>query len=162
MWSDEKNMGLSGLCQNSVTAPYCKDWEPRYPKNTSWRLPFQNYQLDTPTCHPQHLPSCIGDTPTRDLQRTQGAYIQQQTPTNTKRQLQTPQYTERCRLSVSGGVCWRLLSSVSISCSLEISGGCLGDVWWVFGGILVVFMDIWGALMCLGGICLLSPCSMEP
>ena len=38
VWSDEKKMGLSGLCQNSVTAPYCKDWEARYPPNTSERL----------------------------------------------------------------------------------------------------------------------------
>ena len=41
---------------------------------------------------------------------------------------------------MSGGVCWRLLSSVGISCSLERSRGCLGDVWLVSGGIWVVLM----------------------
>ena len=37
---------------------------------------------------------------------------------------------------MSGGVCWRLLSSVGMLCSLELSGGCLGDVWVVSGGVL--------------------------
>ena len=55
----------------------------------------------------------------------------QQTTTDTNRQLQTPKDTDKCCLSTSGSVCWRLLSSVGISCSLEMSGGCLGDVWWV-------------------------------
>ena len=59
----------------------------------------------------------------------------QKTTTDTNRQPQTPKDTEKCCLSTSGGVCWRLVSSVGISCSLEMSGGCLGDVWWVSGGI---------------------------
>ena len=29
---------LTGLCLNSVFAPYCKDWEPTYPPTTSERL----------------------------------------------------------------------------------------------------------------------------
>ena len=53
-------------------------------------------------------------------------------------------------LWVSGAVRWRLLLSVGISCSLEMSGGCLGDVWWVFGGVRVIFMEIGGTRMCLG------------
>ena len=47
-------------------------------------------------------------------------------------------------------VWWRLLLSVGISCSLEMSVGCLGDVWWVFGGVTGIFMEIGGIQMCLG------------
>ena len=42
------------------------------------------------------------------------------------------------------------------------ASGCLGNVWWVSGVIWVVFMEIGGTQMCLGGIWVLSPCSMEP
>ena len=77
------------------------------------------------------------------------------------RQSQTPQDTDRRCLSVSGNVCWRRLLSVGFLCSLEMSGGCLGDVWGVSGGIRMVFMDIGDNWMCLWGIWVLSPCSME-
>ena len=36
---------------------------------------------------------------------------------------------------VSGGVCCRLLSSVDILSSLEMSGGCLRDIWGMSGDI---------------------------
>ena len=55
VWSDEKKMGRSGLCQNNVTAPYCKDWEARYPPNTSERLRCPRIPLrypQTPNRHP--------------------------------------------------------------------------------------------------------------
>ena len=83
-------------------------------------------------------------------------------PTDANRHRQTPQNTERRCLSMSGGVNWRLLLSVCMSCSMEMSGGCLWDIWGVSGDIWVVFMEIRGAWMCLGGIWALSPCSMEP
>ena len=51
----------------------------------------------------------------------------QQTTTDANRHCQTPKITDRCCLSMSGGVCWRLLLSVGMLCSLELSGGCLGD-----------------------------------
>ena len=69
----------------------------------------------------------------------------------------TLQDTDRCCLSVSGNVCWRRLLSVGFLCSLEMSGGCVGDVWGVSGGIRMVFMDIGGDWMCLWGIWVLSP-----
>ena len=57
---------------------------------------------------------------------------------------------------------WRcLLASAGMSCSLGISGGCLGGVWGLSGGIWVVFMEIGGAWISLGVIWVLSPCSME-
>ena len=142
-------MGLSGLCQNSVKAPYCKDWEPRYPQITSG-YPNASHSKITTRIHPVALHN-TPHAPPRHLQRTQCANRQQQTPTDTKRRLQTPQDTDRCCLSVYGGVCWHLLSSVSILCSLDIFDGCLRAVSWVCVGIWVVFMDIKGARMCLGG-----------
>ena len=62
--------------------------------------------------------------------------IRQQMTTNANRCQQTPSDTDRCCLSMSGGVCWRILSSVDILTSLEMSGGCLGDVCVVSGGYL--------------------------
>jgi hypothetical protein len=68
-------------------------------------------------------------------QTSPGSRRCQQTTTDANRHRQM--YSKRtCQcLLVSGAVCLCLLSSVGISCSLEISGGCLGDVWWVSGGI---------------------------
>ena len=43
-----KKLCFSGLCQSSVTAPYCKDGEPRYPPNTSERLQFSWIPLRYP------------------------------------------------------------------------------------------------------------------
>ncbi len=40
-----------------------------------------------------------------------------------------------CRLLSSVVVCCRLLSSVDILSSLEMSGGCFGDVWGYLSGI---------------------------
>ena len=96
--------------------------------------------LQTPTRHPP------------DTRQTSPESMRcQQTTTDTNRQPLTPQDTDRCCLSKSGGVCWRLLLSVGISRSPERYRGCLGDVWWVSGGIRVVFMEIGGTRMCLGG-----------
>ena len=77
----------------------------------------------------------VTQTPPDTHQPSPGSRRCQQITTDTNRQPQTPKDTDKCCLSTSGGVCWCLLLSVGISCSLEISGGCLGDVWWVSGGI---------------------------
>ena len=147
---------VSGLWQNSVTAPYCRDWEPRYPRTHPSAFDFHEYHSDTP-----RYPPDIPQTPTRHLQGAGEANRRQQKTSDTNRQPQTPEDTDKCCLSTSGGVCSRLLSFVGISCSLEMSGGCLGDVWWLSGGVWVIFMEIGGTRMCLGGIFVLSPCSME-
>ena len=85
----------------------------------------------------------------------------QQTPTDTNRRQQTPSDTDRCCLSVSGGVCWRMLSFVDILSSLEMPGGCLWDVWVVSGGIWVVFMETRGTQTYFRSIWDSSPYRME-
>ena len=149
------------MCQNSVLALYCKEWEPRYPPNKSKRLWFPWKPLrypQTPPDIPQKPPRHLTDTP----QTSPGNMTCKQRTTNANRHRQTySSSTGRC-LGVSGGVCWRLLMSVGMYCSLERPWGCLGNVWGVSGGIGVAVMKIGGAGMSLGGILVLSPCSMEP
>ena len=83
-------------------------------------------------------------------------------PTDHNRCQQTPPDILKQHLSMSWGV-WRcLLTSVGMYSSLERPWGCLGDVWGVTGGIWVAFIKIGGTGMSLGGIWVLSPCSMEP
>ena len=104
VWSDEKKMGFSRLCQNSVTAPYCKDWEARYPPNASERLRCPWIPLrypQTPTKHPLDTPQISPENTWR--QQTQRGSFRHPN-------------TDRWCLSVSGSVCWRLLLSLSISC----------------------------------------------
>ena len=109
---------VSGFWQNSVTAPYCRDWEPRYSQTHPSASYFHEYHSDTPR-HPPDIPQ----TPTRHLQRPEDANRQQQTPPDTNRQPQTPENTEKCCLITSGSVCWGHLMSVGVSCSLEMSRG---------------------------------------
>ena len=139
-----------------------------------WLHTARTENPDTPQKHPSASdiheyrsdtsknPPDIPQTPPRPLQGAWDANRKQQTTTDTTRQPQTPQDTDRCCFSMSGGVCWGLLSSVGISWSLDRSGGCLGDVWWVSGCFWAVFMEIRGNRMCLRGIWVLKPCSIEP
>ena len=136
---------VSGLWQNSVTAPYCRDWEPRYSQTHPSASDFHEYHSDTPR-HPPDIPQ----TPTRHLQGAGDANRRQQTPTDTARCTQTALVSVFGCLELSVCVWWCLLLSVGISCSLEMSVGCVGDVWWVFGGARGIFMEIGGTWMCLG------------
>ena len=103
--------------------------------------------LDTPQTSHRHPP---------DISREQDMQTD-----NNRRQLTPPDILKQ-HLSVFWGV-WRcLLASVGMLCSLEISGGCLWDVWRVSGDIWVEIMEIGGAWMCLEGIWAPSPCRMEP
>ena len=111
---------------------------------------FHEYHSNTHR-HPPDIPQTPQDI-SREIKMS----------TDGNRHHQTPSDTERCCLSMSGGVCWRILSSVDILSSLEMSEGCLGDVWGVSGGIWVVFMETGGAQMCLRGNWVFSPCIMEP
>ena len=65
-------------------------------------------------------------------------------PTETARHTQTVPVSVLGCLGLDLCLRWRLLSSVGISFSLEMSGGCPGDIW-------VVFIGIRGAQMCWGG-----------
>ena len=89
-----------------------------------------NTNQNTPKHHPD-----IPQTPPRQLQGTQHANRGQRTPTDTTKHTQTAPVSVFGCLAVSGSVCWRLLASVDMSCSLRMPWGCLGDVWVVFGGI---------------------------
>ena len=91
---------------------------------------FHEYHLDTP-----RYPPDIPQTPPRHLQVAGDVNRREQTPTDTTRCTQTALVSVFGCLGLSVCVWWRLLLSVGISCSLEMSGGCLGDIWWVSGGI---------------------------
>ena len=109
---------LSGLCLNSVFAPYCKDWEPTYPPSTSERLQFLwiplRYPSDTPQTTPWHL------------QGTQHTNRHQQTHTDTPRHRQVLfEYVWQLSL----GICCHLLACHVLWRRLGVSGGCLGSVW---------------------------------
>ena len=83
------------------------------------QIPPDTHQ--TPPIHPQ--------TPSRHLQGAGNVNRRQQTPTDTARCTQTALVSVFGCLGLSVCVWWRLLLSVGISCSLEMSVGCLGDVW---------------------------------
>ena len=121
VWSGEKKLCFSGLCQSSVTAPYCKDGEPRYPpkhiRASQISMNITQIPIDTPQTSPRHLKTSPGKSRC------------QQTTTDANRHPQTPSDTDKCCFSMSGGVCWRVLLSVDIVSSLEMSEGCLGDIW---------------------------------
>ena len=85
----------------------------------------------------------------------------QQTTTDAKKHCQTFSNSTCQFLGVFGDVCWRLVAYVGMLCSTEMLWGYRGNVWGVFGWIWVEFMEIGGAQMCLGGIWVLNPCSME-
>ena len=82
----------------------------------------------------------------------------QQTSTDANRHRQTPQDTDKCCLSTSRSVHWQLLLSLCLSCSLKMSEGCLWDIW----GYLSDIRGNRRRLDVFWGVCVLSPCSMEP
>ena len=140
-----KKFFLSGLCQNSVLAPYCKDWEPRYSTNTSERLQFPWISHRTPPRHPPDNPKA-----------SPGNMTCQETTTDANRHSQTSQDTAMCCwvcLAVSFGASCSLLLSVGMSCSLDMSGA----VWGMSGAFLRVsewylwkleaLRCVWGGLM---------------
>ena len=129
--SQVQNILLFQGCDKIVLRLHTAGTEsPDTPKHIRVTPISMNVTQTPPDAHqttPRHPPDTHQTSP--------GSRRCQQTTTDTNRQPQTPKDTDKCCLSTSGGVCWRLLSSVGISCSLEMSGGCLEDVWWVSGGI---------------------------
>ena len=120
VWSSEKKLFLFGLCQNGVLAPFCKDWEPIFPPNTSKRLRFPWI----PLIYPQTPPD-ITQTPPRHIQGTGHANRQPQTPIDTTRHSQTAPVSVLGCLAVSVGVCWHVVFPGDI---WGVSLGCLGGV----------------------------------
>ena len=148
---------VSGLWQNGVTAPYCRDWEPRYPKTHPSAFNFHECHSDTP-----RYPSDTPHTPPRhplDISREQ----EMSTDANRHRQMYSNS-TCQC-LWVSGAVCLCLVASVVVCWHLLLPR----NVCWVSGGCLV---SVWGCQRDIHGdrrhsdvfgiIWVLSPCSMEP
>ena len=87
---------------------------------------FNEYHSDTPR-YPPDIPQTPPDISREHKMLTDGK------GTNRHRQTYS---NSTCQCSrVSGGVCWHLLSSVDILSSLEMSRGCLWDVWGVYGGL---------------------------
>ena len=154
VWSVDKKPYHSGLCQNSVFTPYCKDWDLIYPPNLFKRLQFPWIPLRYLQTPLRLLP----DTP-RYPQGTWNANRQQQMPRNTARLSQTAPVSFLGSLAVSVGVCWHLLAChVPQRCCGVIRrmfGGCLGEaelnswkseahkcVWGVYGfSILAVWSE---------------------
>ena len=131
---------LSGLCLNSVFAPYCMDWEPTYPPKHIRAPPIS---MNTTQICFRHPP----DNPVVSPRNT----TYQQTPTDTNRHRQTLQDTDRCCLSMSG-IC--PLASVVVCWHVMFPGdvwGCLGDVWGVCGGCLSGIYRNWRRSDVLGG-----------
>ena len=79
------------------------------------------------------IPPYTPQTPPRHLQGTRKANRQQQRPTDIARHTQMAPVSVLGCLRLSVYVCWHLLSSFGILCLLEMSGGCLGDVWGCLG-----------------------------
>ena len=133
-----------------VTAPYCRDWEPRYPQTHPSDSDFHECHSDAHQTSLRHPPDI-----SREQEMPKDKNRHKQTAPNTERHWKVLfEYIWRCLLA-SCVVCWHLLLP--------------GDVWWVSGGCLV---GIWGYLNDIhgnwrhsgvfGGIWALSPCSMEP
>ena len=116
---------LSGLCLNSVFAPYCKDWETNIPPKHIRAPPIS---MNTTQISFRHPP----DNPVASPRNT----TYQQTPTDTHRHPKTQ----------TGAVCavWQL--SLGICCHLlacHVLWRRLGDVWGVSGGYLSGIYGNW-------------------
>ena len=112
-----KKLCLLGRCQNGVLAPYCIDWEPRYPPNTPKRLRFPWIRLrhrQTPFRHSTDIPHASPEKTTCRKTATDANWHHQTYSSST------------CQcLAVSVGVCWHVVFTGDV---LGVSLGCLGGV----------------------------------
>ena len=94
------------------------------------------FLINSSNCqHPLLRFSQYGRDGSKEDRETLNGIIMTQTPTDPTSHTQTAPVSVLGYLRLSVCVCCCLLSSVGISCSLERSRGCLGDVWLVSGGI---------------------------
>ena len=94
----QKRLRVSWLCQNNVTAPYCKEWNPKYPSNMYECLQFRLISLRYPQTPPRRSPNTSQTSP--------GNSRYKQTTTDANRHLQTPSDTDRCCFSMSWTQPW--------------------------------------------------------
>ena len=142
-----------------------------------WLHTAKNKNPDTPQTHPSayEMHEWHSDTsrhPQTSPRHSQGLSREHDMPTIANRHRQTLPDTARhwqvlleyvwgCRLA-SLVVCLHVMFLGDVWGCLWDVWGCLGDIWGVSGGTWVAFMEIVGAWMCLGGILVPIPCSMEP
>ena len=113
VWSDEKKLCFLGLCQNGVLAPYRNPDTPKHIQVPLFSMNISQIPPNTPQTSRRHPTDTSRE---HDMQ------------TDNNRRQSTPPDILQQHLSVSWGV-WRcLLASVGMLCSLEMSGGCLWDV----------------------------------
>ena len=158
----QKNMKITNLhwvdvhIVMKITLPLCKGWWGRVALIVCMIIvkhiqapPISINTTQISARHPPDIPQTPPDIPREhdmptDNNRCQGTYARH-TPT-------APVCVLGC-LAVSVCVCWCLLvCCVPWRCHGVIwgmSGGCLKDIW-------LVFIEIGGALMCLGGMWVLS------
>ena len=122
---------LLGKCQNGVSALYCKEWEPRYPPNTSKRLWYPLKPLRHPQTPPD-IPQTPHRHPTDTPHTSPGNTTCQQTTTDANGHRQTYSSSTCQCIGVSGSVCWHVLFPGE---TFGVSGGCVGGVWGYLSGI---------------------------
>ena len=128
--SQVQNILLFQGCDKIVLRLHTAGTEsPDTPKHIRVTPISMNVTQTPPDAHqttPRHPPDTHQTSP--------GSRRCQQTTTDTNRQPQTPKDTDKCCLSTSGGVCWRLLSSV-VCCLLSSAlWRCLVGIWRMSGG----------------------------
>ena len=100
--SGAKYSFVSRLWQNSVTTPYCRDWEPRYPQTHLSASDFHEFHSDT-TRRPPDIPQTSVRHPpdiSRDQEMPTDNNRHKQTASDTKRHWQVLfEYIWRCLLA---------------------------------------------------------------
>ena len=114
LWSNEKKTRAFSGCAKIVMPLHTAGTENPETPNTSKCLTYPWISLrhpQTPTRHPPDTPQAFPGS--RRCQQTTTDTTRHKTKQN--RQPHTPKETDKSSLSTSGGVCWSLFSSVSIS-----------------------------------------------
>ena len=112
---------------------------PDTPKTHSSASNFHKYHSDTPR-QPPDTPK----TPPRHIQRTQDANRPQETQTDSPKNPNLLPGAVWICLLVSVGFCWRLLLSIGVLCSLDMSWGVLGVSGGCLGVVCGYLSDIYG------------------
>ena len=118
-----KKWAFSGCARIVLRLHTARTEKPDTPQIHLSASDVHEYHSDTPR-HPPDIPR----SPPSYLRGVRDANRRQQTQTDTARHTQTAPVNVLGRLKLSLCVCWRLLLSIGVLCSHEISMGCLGGV----------------------------------